>query len=307
MPAAVGSAQPRAEAGPCRLCGSDESSPLIPIRPPYEGLSVTHYESFVCAECGLTSVFPDPPEADLAHLYSGEDYLQEVFSQSAFFDWVVEHHWTPVLDAIEKHAEGRRGSILDVSCINGRFMRLARERGWDAYGTDVNEQMLALARADHGEDHVRRCDAHDLAWDGRQFDAVRFSHVLEHLTEPRQALDRLAAIVRPGGLLNVGLPLFDERVRKLAQRVPAPELRRKLIRLLGHLDPPHHLTAWTSETLEQALNQAGFDVLWRVNRSDMHPFLPGFRVPFIIFRTIGVPLSLLGSGAITEVIARRRE
>lgn len=73
------------------------------------------------------------------------------------------------------HAVVRRGRLLDVGFGNGSFIRHARERGWDAFGYDVNPTEYA---------GVRRASLPNrtLLPPEQRFRVVSFFDTLEHFT-----------------------------------------------------------------------------------------------------------------------------
>jgi 2-polyprenyl-3-methyl-5-hydroxy-6-metoxy-1,4-benzoquinol methylase len=80
--------------------------------------------------------------------------------------------------------------------------------GWDLSPASVEESNDALRRL--GVSRNFRLEARNLfdatAEDDR-FDAIVFSEVLEHLEEPVQALQKLRALLRPGGRVYINVPV----------------------------------------------------------------------------------------------------
>ncbi len=70
---------------------------------------------------------------------------------------------------------------------------------------DLSAQMLERAgrnlRAAGVESSLRRADVRDLPYADGVFDLVLTGHVLEHLGDPRRALDEMTRVLKPGGLL----------------------------------------------------------------------------------------------------------
>ncbi|HLG87701.1 MAG TPA: class I SAM-dependent methyltransferase [Alphaproteobacteria bacterium] len=68
-----------------------------------------------------------------------------------------------------------------------------------------------------------------------QFDSAIISEVLEHLEQPRKALETLFASLRPGGMIFINVPINS----------PAPD----------------HIYLWTTpEAVAQLIHEAGFDI-----------------------------------------------
>jgi SAM-dependent methyltransferase len=84
---------------------------------------------------------------------------------------------------------------------------------------------------------------------GRQFDAVTFWAVLEHLAAPQQFLNKAASVLKPGGLCFVLVP----NIQSLAARALGARYRYIY---------PQHLNYFTKATLTQMV-AAQFSVIQR--------------------------------------------
>lgn len=97
--------------------------------------------------------------------------------------------------------------VLDVACGTGNFSRgFARSAGPEGLvvGIDVSETMLARAVRDTeaaGLDNAAyvRGDAQDLPFRDASFDAVCCFAAFHLFADPMLALDRMAAVLTPGG------------------------------------------------------------------------------------------------------------
>jgi SAM-dependent methyltransferase len=81
------------------------------------------------------------------------------------------------------------------------------------------------------------------------FGAVTLWHVLEHLEDPRLALQRIHRWLVPGGALLVGVPNLDSLQARLGGS------------RWYHLDVPRHRVHFTSEGLDRLLVSEGFAIL----------------------------------------------
>ena len=98
--------------------------------------------------------------------------------------------------------------ILDAGCAaggNGELLKKAGAR--EVVGIELSAEAAGLARTCLDaviEGDLATVDLEPLA--GEPFDAVLFVDVLEHLLEPRAALVRYLALVKPGGLVVASIP-----------------------------------------------------------------------------------------------------
>jgi SAM-dependent methyltransferase len=103
--------------------------------------------------------------------------------------------------------------LLDVGSHIGVFVQEARARGWDAHGLEPSAWAVEQAHA-HGVPVIQGTLA-DVD-PGREFDVVTLWDVIEHLADPLHELQRVAAIVRPGGWVCVHTMDVDSPFARLA-------------------------------------------------------------------------------------------
>jgi SAM-dependent methyltransferase len=105
--------------------------------------------------------------------------------------------------------EGKR--VLDAGCGTGYGSELlAREGAGEVVGVDVDADVIdAASRSDSHDATFAVADLRELPADLGEFDVVVCFEVLEHIGEPEVALDSLASVLRPGGLLVVSSPNRD--------------------------------------------------------------------------------------------------
>lgn len=196
--------------------------------------------------CGLQWRDPFPDERELRALY-GDDYLER---------WGARDDVSLArVGAMKRRSHGRMleravlrgpGRLLDVGCAAGFLLDVAADRGFDAYGLDLNERAVALARRRH--DGRVRCGTLDAsAFPGLEFDVITLVDVFEHVTDPAGLLAAARSRLAPEGLLAVLLPNADSLVR----------------RVLGARWPHYaaeHVFHWTPRSLELFLTRQGWSL-----------------------------------------------
>ena len=111
--------------------------------------------------------------------------------------YALINRWNPrnldiVLDWVDPPPGAR---ILDIGCGRGHLVRALTERGFDAWGIDLNPNARELA----GELNVRTMSADALEFGDASFDAVVSFHAIEHIPPLEQAILEVARVVKPGG------------------------------------------------------------------------------------------------------------
>jgi SAM-dependent methyltransferase len=114
----------------------------------------------------------------------------------------MESLWDPgsrlLLDGLGIGAGWR---CLEVGAGGGSLVNWMAGRGATVLAIDIDTRFVEPLAGDAIE--VRRVDIRTDELPERQFDLVHARLVLEHLTERRQILDRLAATLRPGGWMVI--------------------------------------------------------------------------------------------------------
>jgi 2-polyprenyl-3-methyl-5-hydroxy-6-metoxy-1,4-benzoquinol methylase len=162
---------------------------------------------------------------------------------------------------------------LDVGCGAGRWCRLLDARGYLVTGIDLQDELVARARAKYPSVRFEVTPIQEFRAE-RPFDLVTTVTVLQHLphAEQRRAIANIASLVRPGGYV-----LCLENV----------------------LDQTPHVFANTLDEWTARFTQAGFS-RQALRRYDYSPFLRissgGVQATAALARRLGVmrPMSELG-------------
>ena len=149
--------------------------------------------------------------------------------------------------------------ILMVGCGDGLELKLARDAGFEVEGYDVDPDITAAVAAEHGVPvHHGAFEALDLG-DGT-LDAVWMDQVLEHPKNPADYLRTVHRLLRPGGVLYLGLPhiaSFSNVVKTAMGRAGLKRRRRG-----AHYATRHHLTYFGARQLRRLLEERfDFDVV----------------------------------------------
>lgn len=268
-----------------------------------------------CTGCGLVRTEPPPPDA--AAYYPMDDYYayRPPGEPSARQRRRIQDAYRPVPRSAPARLTGRWlapgmppgpvGRVLDVGCGSGGFLKHLETAGWATFGVEPSESAVSAAHAARLE-NVRCGELPDAGLPDSSFDAVRFWHVLEHIEEPRAALEEARRLLRPGGSLTVGVP----NRRSLLARVARDNW--------FFLDVPRHLWHFDKRTLRELVEGCGFSVE-RLRTSTSPTSLLGTldyrrgggerllasRKAFYAGLPVTAGLDLAGVGCGLELIARR--
>lgn len=193
-----------------------------------------------CSACGHMQLARFPGEAELAEAYSeaeSHDYVEEEAGQRATA--------REALAAIERHAGP--GAILDLGCWVGFLLAEAETRGWAATGIEPSEFASGYARERLGLEVLTE-GLFEAALPAGAFDAVVLGDVIEHLPDPGAALDRIATLLAPAGVLRMALPDAGSRL--------ARTMGRRWWSVI-----PTHVQYFTRDSIALLLERHGWEVL----------------------------------------------
>jgi SAM-dependent methyltransferase len=93
-----------------------------------------------------------------------------------------------------------RGRILDLGCGSGWSTWLFREAGFDAVGVDLARDF----EVESGERlRFATGNATNLPFENASFDVIGTYQMLEHVADPRRALNEIDRVLRPGGRVRI--------------------------------------------------------------------------------------------------------
>jgi SAM-dependent methyltransferase len=195
-----------------------------------------------CLACGHMQLERFPADAELAEAYGeaeSEDYVEEEAGQRETARIALER--------IERRVE-RPGALLDLGCWVGFLLAEARDRGWETLGVEPSSFAAGYARDRLGLE-VIEAGLFEADLPAAGFDAVVMGDVIEHLPRPAEALERIAALLRPGGVLYLALPNAGSR---LARRM-GPRWWSVI---------PTHVQYFTRPSLFTLLRRRDYEPLW---------------------------------------------
>ncbi|MFL5494127.1 MAG: class I SAM-dependent methyltransferase, partial [Gemmatimonadales bacterium] len=123
--------------------------------------------------------------------------------------------------------------------------------GWSCAGVEVSEAGLEVARS-----HGLRVEASLTAYPAASFDYVRANHSLEHVSRPREVLEEMHRVLRPGGTLFLGVPTNESQNARLFGRY------------WWYLGAPVHPVTFSTRGLLALIRRVGFEPMRVSTNSD---------------------------------------
>jgi cyclopropane fatty-acyl-phospholipid synthase-like methyltransferase len=227
---------------PCNLCGSFDLSRLFTA-------TQSAKQVVRCRRCGLVFYDPQPLPRRAVALYS-PGYFDREFPEDQAADQIqlAQRRLTRI------ESEVGVGRLLDVGCGVGRFLLVARQRGWETVGLDVAPAAVQKAAATSGATVLQGDLSRARPAGMVPFDVVTMWDVFEHLSDPVGYLRRVHHWTRSGGMVVIQT--------QNANSVTAAWMRQRWEQFVEF-----HLFHFSTQTLQLALEAAGFEQI-RIEASE---------------------------------------
>ncbi len=140
------------------------------------------------------------------------------------------------------------GTLLDVGCGGGRFLKRMKKRGWQVEGVDFDAQAAQKVSTRYGiKTHIG--DLAQCALPANSFNAITMSQSIEHVYDPTATLRECLRILKPDGLLVMTTPNVNS--------LGAAEFGA----FWRGWEAPRHLHLFSVPSLQRLTQHSGFAVL----------------------------------------------
>ncbi len=191
----------------CDLCGRDSADLLSQVKGKVTGYL---FNIMRCRDCGLVYVNPRISREGSNLLY--DRFYFEGKHADHSIDYVADLVTPDSHESRLKRGISRRileimrgfgspgGRFLDLGCGNGQLLGMMSRAGFSVCGVDISPASCAIARGQGFEVYCGDITDNILPHAPGSFDVIAAIEVLEHLHSPGKCLQRVAQLLRPGGL-----------------------------------------------------------------------------------------------------------
>lgn len=237
----------------CPLCQSEKFEPAYIAKDRHYGISGM-YRIVRCSGCSLMFLNPMYSDEELSALYPIDYYAyQDGFSHSRWKEIAKRLLWFRI-GTRDPQFESP-GRILDLGCGAGWFLREMRDKGWDAYGVEINSTAAGLGRSKAGL-NIFAGTLQQARFPSEFFEYVRANHSFEHISCPSETLEEVWRIMRPGGRLLIGVPNVGGLNARFFKEY------------WWYLGAPVHPYTYSAKTLPQLLRKHHFEIMKVTYNSD---------------------------------------
>lgn len=204
------------------------------------------YKVFYCESCDFRWLHPLP---DIESIYT-----------ASYFDCPNYNYDTVASDlapcfhenAVRFKEISPGNEILDIGCATGEFLEALRDVGLNALGVDISNHAIDIAK--RKKIQVVQGDIFSNFFESRKFDGIHMNHVLEHVPDPVNYIQKIKGLLNRKGVLYIEVPLqfvgWLERIKRCYQAEELPELYKV-----------HHNSFYTAKSLKILLERNNFEII----------------------------------------------
>lgn len=206
-----------------------------------------------CQVCGF--YFTDPK------LVMSDDILSYLYDENYFIP--MTSMWEKQrgldrrsrLDKLEEISKTPIKTFLDVGCGEGLVLRDGISRGWQTYGQDISNNLQMKPNDEPFEFHLGELE--EIGFPDNFFDALYMDSVLEHVEYPFEMLKEMLRILKPSGVVHVGVPNEDSLfnvIKHMIFKLQGKDVSEKI----EPLRPPYHINGFSPSSIRSVFTRASF-------------------------------------------------
>lgn len=201
-----------------------------------------------CSECGFVFTNPRPDKKSISNYYISEEYISHSAEKESLFSrlygYIRDKNIAYKLKLISSFKKGDL-QLFDYGCGVGTFLINAQEKGWSVSGFEPSVQARELAIQSSID--LKSLDE-ILSHETKCFDVITLWHVLEHIHDLDETIEKLKSVLKDDGLLVVAVPI--------ANAWDAQKYKNDW----AALDVPRHLYHFTQSSIEKLFFKFGMKI-----------------------------------------------
>lgn len=251
----------------CSLCnGADFKK--IPFRYAFKG---RYLYAEKCRSCGLISIFPRPTDGEITEMYRSDYYTiadkNTHHTNNDYLSDIQKADFSASVTYFKKHV--KEGNFLEAGCAAGGLLNALKKAGFNVVGVELSSFAAEYGKKNFGIDIINKPFDSSLPGNDLKenyFDCIFMGDVLEHFTNPCEAMEVSCRLLKPGGKLIANVPgtlnLISSRMAFAYYRLTGSQKTMTI--------PPYHLTEFSPATLKKMFMKTGFSSVSIIQKTK-HP------------------------------------
>ena len=260
----------------CTICGFNECKVIgVPsVNSTAKEIIKTDYMVVQCENCGLYFVSPKLKltKGEWEQLYNSDYFIANT-------GWLEKKRKSDLkkrLDKLKSYITVEQViNFLDIGCGQGYSLIESLSRGWKTTGIDIHDNRIAAARVNGINFYWGNLSEAGLKL--RSYDIIYVDSVLEHIPDPMAYLKIIKELLKPGGVVYIGVPNEDSflnDIRMVSFRLSGKRERSAKIK---PFENPYHIIGFNKASLKYMIVKSGLNLIYIHNFSRKLELL-GFRL-----------------------------
>lgn len=194
-----------------------------------------------CTACGFVLTNPRPNGSDLPKYYQSENYISHSEKKSGLVNqaYRIARRFTLAwkYNVVLQHSNTKPTTILDYGCGTGAFLRKCLDNKISAAGIEPSSEARTIA--------TRNTQAPvypDLSSVYDSYNVITLWHVLEHVPDLHETLEKLKTVLQQNGTMFIAVPNLQSHDAK------------KYRENWAGYDVPRHLWHFSRDTMKKILD-----------------------------------------------------
>ncbi|MDG2052649.1 MAG: class I SAM-dependent methyltransferase [Flavobacteriaceae bacterium] len=150
---------------------------------------------------------PQPEATQLSKYYESDDYISHTDNKKGIASFLYQsvkkralQHKLNLITSLKKDAN----NFLDIGAGTGEFLKHIKSENRSIFGIEPNKK----ARASASKKGIN-LEESIADFKGKNFDVITMWHVLEHVPNLEETIQKIEALLNPNGLLIIALPNYN--------------------------------------------------------------------------------------------------
>ena len=241
----------------CPACGSNNYIKVLTIEDYL--VSRETFKIMECNDCSMRFTSPMPDSKEIVNYYESDDYISHTGKSNSIINQIyniVQYFtlWSKKKKVIN-FSQKKSGSLLDIGCGAGKFLKIMKQSGWNINGVEVNAGARKLAELNTNSVILNQTEFFN---SNQKYDVITLWHSLEHLNMLTRYLDHISISLNANGVVMIAVPNY--------QSLDAEYYKQDW----AAYDVPRHIYHFSPEAMVKLMEKFNFKLI----QSKQLPFDP---------------------------------
>jgi SAM-dependent methyltransferase len=168
------------------------------------------FDIMECNDCSLRFTSPIPSNNEIYNYYKSDDYISHTGKGNSIINQIyrIVQYFTLRIKKkkVINFSQKKLGSILDIGCGTGKFLKTMKQSGWEINGVEINNTAREIAENNTGSAILNQSDFFESK---QKYDVITLWHSLEHLYDLKKYLNKISISLNANGVIMIAVPNYQ--------------------------------------------------------------------------------------------------